>query len=117
MGQSEGTSMTLLLLGLASYNFTRIIAVSRFPLAENLRYKVYYRFGNESWQYYLVNCVWCVGVYISAVVVGITSFFADLPLPVLWWGAVAGFVGIIHTIVKVAETWSAKIASELESLP
>lgn len=106
--------MLLALMTLTAYRLTRVIAVDKFPPMLSMRVRVYLRYGENSWQFYLINCVWCVGVYASAIVVAPTAWLANIPLPVLWWGAVASLVGIIHTLVKAGDTWNAKNAAGQE---
>lgn len=44
---------------------------------------------------YWLHCPWCAGSWLSAAVVAVVAQLVSLPLPVLWWGAVATGVGIL----------------------
>lgn len=43
----------------------------------------------------LVVCPWCIGAWISGLVVAIVSIFVSVPLPLLWWFATSTVVGLI----------------------
>lgn len=43
----------------------------------------------------MVTCPWCLGFWISGVVVCIVAQIYSLPIPVLWWLAVSCGVGLI----------------------
>jgi hypothetical protein len=44
---------------------------------------------------YWLHCPWCLGTWVAAAAVALTCHWASLPLPVLWWGAVAHAVGLL----------------------
>lgn len=45
---------------------------------------------------YLVSCRWCMGFYVSGVITLLAWLYVDtLPLPLLWWPAISGAVGVI----------------------
>ncbi len=44
---------------------------------------------------YWTRCPWCVGSWLSAVVVAVVAQIVSIPLPLLWWGAVATGVGVL----------------------
>lgn len=48
-----------------------------------------------SWGGYLLNCPWCMGAWISGVVVAVTAQVASVPLPVLVWLTASTVVGLL----------------------
>jgi hypothetical protein len=48
----------------------------------------------------LIDCPWCIGFWVSGIIVLITSQLASMPLPVLWWLAVAAGQAFIHGYEK-----------------
>jgi hypothetical protein len=43
----------------------------------------------------LIVCAWCIGAWISGLVVAIVSIVGNVPLPILWWFATSTAVGLI----------------------
>lgn len=85
--------MTLLfaLLAFAAFRITRLVVVDEFFrrqrewLARNARRKVGEKLA------YLVTCPFCTGAWVSAwLVLSVWLAGRSLPLPWLWWPAVAG---------------------------
>lgn len=48
----------------------------------------------------LSTCPWCVSLWFSAAAVFGSMPWVDYEYPVLWWGAVAGAVPILATVVE-----------------
>lgn len=89
-----------LLMCATSYRITRLITAD--AITEGLRAffdrpSVTARVG--PWPYELITCAWCCGFWISAGVVGICWYYTSLPMPGLWFGAVACVVGIVASKV------------------
>jgi hypothetical protein len=86
----------LALCALASTYVTYVVTRSSFPLVENLRVKVFERWGEGSWQGYLATCSWCAGFWLAGLVT-LTTWVAvdDLPVPVLVWLASAAVTGVL----------------------
>lgn len=42
----------------------------------------------------LFNCWFCIGFWLSGAVVVVSVQYVSVPLPVLWWWAVSGAVGL-----------------------
>lgn len=95
--------MLLLLLVLATYRLTRLIAVDSWPPVAKPRDR--YSAAHEGgWLTYLWNCPFCVGVWAAAAVVGLTWLALQvngpgLPVPFLWWAAAAGGVGLVYEVL------------------
>lgn len=92
------------LLTLAAYRLTRLLVVDEFPPVKALRDRITDRHEDDALGY-LVNCPFCVSVYASGIVVGVTWLVLELvegpglSLPVLTWVAVAGAVAMIYELL------------------
>jgi hypothetical protein len=111
-----GIVVAIIAVGLTSYRLTRLLARDTFPPLAVQRARISGRWGRDSWQAYLSECQWCVGVYVSAAVTGAVWWVADgLPMPALVWAGAASIVGIVATIVeafdKIAEWAQAATAA------
>lgn len=88
--------LTVLLIALASYRLTRLICVDEFPASVALRGRVVDRWGEDSWQAYLVQCPYCAALYFSAAVtLGAWLALDSLPMPILVWLAAWAAAGLI----------------------
>lgn len=56
----------LIVLGLATFRATRVVTGDAFPPAKAFRDGVSSRYGESSWQAYLVECAWCASIYVAA---------------------------------------------------
>lgn len=100
--------LTTALVWLTVYRITRLIVADTFPPARAFRDAVARRFGDGSSPAYLVNCPWCSGVWVAALVVGAVvvadrTGWADapLPVPVLQIAAAAATAGLVSAIDRV----------------
>lgn len=88
------------LLALASFRLWRFLGRDEFPLTAWPRRYAARRWGEGSVAFYWVQCPWCAGSWISAVVVAVVDLgFRPLDLPVLWWLAVSTVVGLLGGVV------------------
>ena len=112
--------LTYILIALAAHRLTRIVTRDKFPLIAVPRYyitnwldpsdeyrQLYARkhpdreppktrlglFGQSV--AYLLECDWCVSVWVSGAVVYCTSTWTSVPLPVLVWLAASTVTGLI----------------------
>lgn len=92
--------MILVVLGLAAHYITYVVTQSDFPPVEWLRTLVFNRWGGGSWQWYLINCGWCISAYASAQVVVPTAMLYNVPLPLAVWLAVASISGTLILLVN-----------------
>lgn len=42
----------------------------------------------------LVECPWCIGFWLSGLVVALADHYASIPLPLAWWWALSAAVGL-----------------------
>lgn len=86
----------VLLVG-ASYRLTRIVTNDDIPplawLREEFEIRVRVKWGEE-WASG-VRCPFCAGWWITAITTAWTDWYVGLPLPILWFLAAAGAVGLI----------------------
>lgn len=94
----------LLLVTVASYRLTRLVAVDTFPPVQWVRDRLT---GDDplvtrwrwvpSWLSKLVSCVWCSSVWVAGGVTLATTIWLGLPLPLLVWAtAASGAAWICH---------------------
>lgn len=87
--------LAVILMSLATYRLTRLVVEDAFPPMRYQRERVIERYGEESWQGYLVQCPWCVSIYTGGAVVLATCISTSVPLPVWIWltaSVVSGFL-------------------------
>lgn len=48
----------------------------------------------------LIECPWCIGFWVSGLVVLVTEQVANVPLPLYWWLAVSAAQALIHGYEK-----------------
>ena len=88
--------MVVALVCLAVYRVTRFITADAFPAMEAIRTGVGDRFGPDSWQAYLVECPWCVSIYVGAAAVALAQGVGvDFPAPVAVWLTASAVTGLI----------------------
>lgn len=89
---------------LAVYRLTRLIVADAFPPIQALRDRIVARHADDALGY-LVECPFCVSVYASTLVVGLTWLALQLgpgrglPLPFLVWAAVAGATSLLYELL------------------
>jgi hypothetical protein len=91
--------VTIVAVCLTTYRVTRLITLDAFPLFAAPRDRVLRRFGEDHWFSYLITCMWCASVYVSAGVVLVTAQFVSVPLPWLVWptaSAVTGYMAVFE---------------------
>lgn len=90
---------TLLVLALAAWRVTRLItADSIFAGPREAALRRLTAGKAESKPAELLTCAWCMGMWVSAAVVGGYDAVASVPIPVYVWLAVAAAVGILASI-------------------
>lgn len=85
--------LTVLLICGATHRITRFVALDAFPLMAAPRDRVLRRFGEDHWFSYLVTCMWCTSVYVSAAVVVSVDHWVSVPLPWLTWLTASSVTG------------------------
>ena len=85
------------LMSLAGYRVTRLIVMDTFPpiaavrrvLAGDPDENVRRARWSPEWLAELVTCPWCMSVWVAGGLTLIIDIVHGLPLPLLWWPAVA----------------------------
>jgi hypothetical protein len=98
--------LVLVLMILAAYRLTRLVAVDEFPPIARPR-DAYVDRHPDGWFAYLITCPFCWSVWAAAVVtfaVWLTLAVAGpgMPLPVLVWAGVAGAVSLLYEVIERA---------------
>ena len=88
--------LAFILMVLAAYRLTRLATYD--SIVDRPRSWLYAK-GPE-WVGEMVGCPFCIGFWISAAVVGVTWVWYPLPVPGLWWLAVAGGSALIYEGMK-----------------
>lgn len=104
-----------ILLCLAVYRLSRLIAIDEFPPMMLFRARVAERWGDKSWQAYLSECPWCVSMWIGAPIVLVTALLSSLPVPPLVWFVASAVTGLVHNLdalVTASEDAAKKFSSE-----
>jgi hypothetical protein len=91
--------LLFVLLGLTAYRLTRLIVVDEWPPVARPR-EAWSARHPGAWTTYLWNCPFCLSVWTSALIVGLTTIWVDLPAPVLWWGGTAGAVSVAYEVLS-----------------
>lgn len=89
------------LVALATCYATYVVARSEFPPMELVRVAVFKRWGEGSWQSYLVSCAWCISAYTAGAVTAGTAILAEAPRPVLLWLGAAAVSGAFHQVIDL----------------
>lgn len=92
------SGVLFVIIALACYRVTHFVTSDLFPPIKRLRNAIIERAGAESAWAYLVECQWCVGVYVSAGAVGWYDHVHGVPVPVFWWLAASGVVGFLSAV-------------------
>lgn len=104
--------LVFVLISLASYRVTRLVARDEFPPLAVQRERIAAKWPGDSWQVYLSRCSWCVGVYVSGIVTLLTWVVVDLPVPLLWWLAAATVVGFVAETVEALSAVTEKLGED-----
>lgn len=88
--------LLLLILILATHRVTRIIVDDSVLNAP--RQWIFDK--GPGWLAELLSCHWCVGWWVAGATVGLTWLFQPIPLPGLWWPAVASGAGLIQRLER-----------------
>jgi hypothetical protein len=110
--------LVFVIAALTSYRLTRLIARDEFPPLAVQRERIAVKWPGDSWQVYLSRCSWCVGVYVSGVVILFTWLIlavagnASMPAPLLWWGGAAAVVGIIAELIEALAAATEKLGGD-----
>lgn len=93
-------ALALVLLALATFRVTRLVTADAFPPVAALRDRVDERWGDVSWQAYLVTCPWCVSVYAAGALTLAAVLLLDdgLPAPLLAWPAASAATGLLASL-------------------
>lgn len=83
------------LVALATYRVTRFLTRDHFPPIVAARQRVTDRFGEDSAWAFLVQCPWCISVYVGAVLTAATRRWAGLACPWLVWPAASAVTGLL----------------------
>lgn len=105
--------MLFVLVVLASFRLTKLAWNDEFPPVARLR--LWLDGGGDpetSARAYLFTCPHCLSVWASAVVTAITWAFVrntspGMPLPILWWAAVAGACSFVYWLLPEDEEHTA----------
>lgn len=88
--------LTVLLVMLTVWRVTRVVVLDAFPPVAAVRDAVADRFGPDSSWAYLVECPWCVSMYVAPLVIVPTILLGvSVPVPVLVGLAASGVTGLI----------------------
>jgi hypothetical protein len=75
------TFFQFLMLALVVYRVTRFVAADAFPLIAVPREWIIGKLGEDHWFSYLITCMWCASVYISAATVAVFNHYVSVPMP------------------------------------
>lgn len=92
--------LTFALLTLATARATRLVTTD--SITSSLRFRWFKRFppgpvhGRRAHPLgVLIDCPWCVSVWLSGAIVAVAAQRTSLPLPVAWWAGVSELTGLI----------------------
>ena len=94
--------MQLAVLALATYYVTYVVTRSSLPPVKWARRTIETKWDGSS-AAYLVNCPWCAGFWVAAVIVGVTAVVSSVAWPVAVVFACAGVAGVVQHAVDVAD--------------
>lgn len=118
-----GPLALFLVLSVAAYRITRLVVADDFPPVRRLRDRLV---GPDErklvgtrleWLGELITCYWCASFWVSGAVVGLAEVAADVPLPLLFWWAVAGGAAFVSFLEDTLYGWAhvnMRRAQELE---
>ena len=91
--------LAVVLVCLATYRITRLLAADAFPPLARARDAIEDRWGDASWQAYLAHCPWCISVYTGALLTAAAVLGLDdgLAAPLLVWPTASAFTGLVAT--------------------
>lgn len=101
------TEMLLLVMTLVTYRTAKLLTEDSFPPLLWLREQITKPYESPAddpirrttrvpyWLAYLWTCMWCMPIWTSAVVTGLTALTIGVPAPLLVWLAVAAGASLI----------------------
>ena len=96
------TSMSplhLAIISFAAHRITRLLTAD--DITAPIRHILSTRFASHPHLTYLLDCPWCVGFWVSAVLIlTLDTWFLPIPLPPLTIAAVSSVVGIVAKVVQ-----------------
>jgi hypothetical protein len=81
--------LLILLTCVTAMRITRLIVADTFPPIAVQRQRLTDKYGEHSWQAYLLDCPWCMGFWVAGAVVGVVTAWYGLPAPLLVWATAA----------------------------
>lgn len=75
------TVFQFVILALVVYRVTRFICADAFPPVAIPREWIIAKLGDDHWFSYLITCMWCASVYVSAVTVVLFHQWVSVPMP------------------------------------
>lgn len=69
------------ILALVVYRVTRLICADAFPPVAVPREWIISKLGDDHWFSYLITCMWCASVYVSAATVALFDHWVSVPMP------------------------------------
>lgn len=85
--------LTVALICGATHRLTRLVTSDAFPPLAAPRDWVLRKLGEDHWFSYLVTCMWCASMYVSASVVLLVDHWVSVPLPWLTWLTASSVTG------------------------
>lgn len=104
------TEVLLILMTLATYRLAKLLTEDSFPPLLALREKITNPYASAPddpirrttkvpyWLAYLWTCMWCMPVWTSALVTGLTALTIGVPAPLLVWIAIAAGASLISHV-------------------
>lgn len=88
-------SLTFVVICLAAYRVTRLVTTDDIALRPRLWLTEKLEATRFSSYTKGITCPWCVGFWISLVIVLVSNIYVRIPYPALYVGAVSTVVGLI----------------------
>lgn len=88
--------LLLVLVCVTTARATRLVVADAFPLVAVTRRRVLNRYSPNSWQAYLAQCPWCMGVWIAAPIVAVADWRYNVPAPLMYWATAAWAAGFLN---------------------
>lgn len=87
--------LLFVLASLTCYRVTRLIVEDSWPPMVWVRDRI----ERPEWLAYLFTCGHCMSVWVAAATVGIMWATIDLPVPGVWFGAVAAVTSLLYSVL------------------